>query len=338
MITVSVCMIVKNEENNLRECVECLRGFYDELVIVDTGSYDTTKEVAKDLGAKVYEFTWKNDFAAARNFAFSKASCDYIYSADADERVDAANRVQMKMLKEVLDPEIDLVQMWYKGQLAHESVYNYDRELRPKLFKRVRSFVWEGAVHEQVRTQALVFDSDIEILHKPSSSHTARDLQYFRDMLSRGEEMTPRLYDMYARELCKAGTDEDFALARAFFAEASEDTTRSQDEVRQAFFVLARHARRTGDRESFFKYALRDLAVGATAEMCCELGSYFKQTGDIRESLMWYYNAAYEAEALLDIRCKGLIPFAELRDGYRALGDEAQAAVYEKAGKEWQTC
>ena len=328
MATISVCMIVKNEANNLRDCVECLRGFYDELIIVDTGSNDNTKQIAQELGATVFDFPWKNDFAAARNFAFSKATCDYIYSADADERIDEANRVQLKALKTVLDPDIDLVQMWYKGQLAHESVYNYDRELRPKLFKRVRPFVWEGAVHEQVRTQALTFDSEIEILHRPTSSHTARDLQYFRDMINRGEEMTPRLYDMYARELCKAGTDEDFALARNFFAKASEDTTRAQDEIRQAFYVLAHHARRTGDRETFLKYALRDIACGATAEMCCELGHHFKQTGDIRESMMWYYNAAYEAEALLDIRCKGLFPLTELRDGYRALGDAEQAAIY----------
>ena len=330
MITISLCMIVKNEEKNLRPCVESLSGIYDELIIVDTGSKDGTKRIAEDLGAQVYDYEWKCDFADARNFAFSKATCDYIYSADADETIDAENREKLRILKENMDERIDIVQMWYRGQTDFDTVYNFDKELRPKLFKRLRTFVWEGAVHEQVRTQALTFDSEIEILHRPSSSHAARDLQYFRDMIARGEALSPRLYDMYARELCKAGRDEDFALARSFFAEASEDTTRTQDEIRQAFFILAHHARRTGDKESFFKYALRDIACGATAEMCCELGQYYKRAGDIRESMMWYYNAAYEADALLDIRCKGLFPLTELRDGYRSLGDDAQAAVYEE--------
>ena len=85
MITVSLCMIVKNEEQILQRCLDSLAGLMDEIIIVDTGSTDATKEIAAKYTDKVYDFVWIDDFSAARNFAFSKAGMEYIYSADADE-------------------------------------------------------------------------------------------------------------------------------------------------------------------------------------------------------------------------------------------------------------
>ena len=166
MVTISVCMIVKNEENTLRPCQDSHKGLYDELIIVDTGSADKTKDIALEYTDKVFDFTWVDDFSEARNFAFSKATMDYIYSADADETIDEANRKQFALLKEVLMPEVEIVQMRYGNQLENGSVYNYDEELRPKLFKRLRTWTWIEPVHETVRIDPVVFDSDIIITHK----------------------------------------------------------------------------------------------------------------------------------------------------------------------------
>ena len=88
MVTVSVCMIVKNEEKVLARCLDSLAGLWEELIIVDTGSTDRTKEIAKKYTDKIYDFSWTGSFSDARNFSFSKATCDYIYSADADEELD----------------------------------------------------------------------------------------------------------------------------------------------------------------------------------------------------------------------------------------------------------
>jgi len=90
MVTISLCMIVKNEENCLEKCLGSLKGLVDEMIVVDTGSTDRTKEISNAFGAKVYDFKWTGDFSEARNFSFSKATCDYIYSADADEELDEA--------------------------------------------------------------------------------------------------------------------------------------------------------------------------------------------------------------------------------------------------------
>lgn len=91
MISISMCMIVKNEQDILARCLDSYAGTYDELIIVDTGSTDNTKEIAAHYTDKIYDFEWINDFSAARNFAFSKAGCDYIFSADADEVLDDTN-------------------------------------------------------------------------------------------------------------------------------------------------------------------------------------------------------------------------------------------------------
>ena len=87
-MTISCVMIVKNEEKILARCLDSIRDLMDEIIIVDTGSSDKTKEIAAKYTDKIYDFAWTGDFSDARNFAFSKATMDYIYSADADEVLD----------------------------------------------------------------------------------------------------------------------------------------------------------------------------------------------------------------------------------------------------------
>ena len=86
MITISLCMIVKNEEEKLPTCLDCIKDLVDEMIIVDTGSTDKTIEIAKSYGAKVYNFEWTGSFSDARNYSFEQATCDFIYTADADEK------------------------------------------------------------------------------------------------------------------------------------------------------------------------------------------------------------------------------------------------------------
>lgn len=302
MITITACLIVKDEENVLERCLASLEGIADEIVIVDTGSSDGTRAIASAHTAKVYDFEWTDDFAAARNFAFSKCGGDYIYSADADEIIDEADREKFRKLKSVLDPSIDIVQFLYTNQLEFNTTYNFDRELRPKLFKRLRTFVWEGEVHEQVRLSPVIFDSDIEVIHKPEKLHSGRDFGIFKKIISRKGALEPRLMDMYLRELAVSGTDEDYREAGSYIEKAVEnesDALRLKDEL----YTLMRACRVSGDRDGFMKYALRALALGdVTSETAFELGEYYRAMGDKGEADMWYYNAAKETEASLDHR------------------------------------
>ncbi len=335
MVTISLCMIVKNEEDCLKRCLDSLKGIVDEMIVVDTGSTDRTKEIAKECGARVEDFTWTGDFSEARNFAFSKANCDYIYSADADEELNEDNRERfMQLKKDLSELDIDIVQMYYCNQLEFRTVYNFDRELRPKLFKRVRHFVWEDPIHEQVILDPVICNSDVEIIHKPKESHAGRDLEAFRRTISQGRRISARLHDMYARELFMAGTDDDFIKAKEFFAESVLDNTRSLDEIKQASCVLAHIAVIQNDPEALLKYCLKDAISEMCSEMCYELGDYYSGKKDIDEAIVWYYNAAYECSSILDIKKSGSLPRLALARCYRQLGNEEQARDYEREASE----
>lgn len=96
--TISLCMIVKNEELNIERSLSSIRSIVHEIIVVDTGSTDRTKDIAKAYGAKTYNFKWTNNFSAARNFSLSQASCDWILILDADEVISPLDQKTLKGL------------------------------------------------------------------------------------------------------------------------------------------------------------------------------------------------------------------------------------------------
>jgi glycosyltransferase involved in cell wall biosynthesis len=321
-------MIVKNEAEVLARCLDSIVDMMDEVIIVDTGSSDGTKEIAAEYTEQVYDFTWIDDFAAARNFAFTKAKCDYIYSADADEVMDEANRRHFKELKARLDGEIEIVQMYYANQLEQGTVYNYDREYRPKLFKRERGFVWIDPIHETIRTEPVVFDSEIEIRHLPKETHAKRDFAIFLRTINDGKPLSKRLRGMYARELFIAGDMEDFQAAEPYFEMLLQEAI-DLEQVKEAACVVARAARQRGEIAKFFKFALKDIGSEGCSEMCCELGDYYRSHGDLEEAVIWYYNAAFETTSILNVKLSSIVPLTALVECYQALGNHEVAAEYE---------
>ena len=97
--TLSLCMIVRDEEPRLRQCLKSIAPYVDELIVVDTGSQDRTREVARDCGARVFDFPWVDDFAAARNQSLEQATGDWIFWMDADDVIPAASG---KLLRELI--------------------------------------------------------------------------------------------------------------------------------------------------------------------------------------------------------------------------------------------
>lgn len=87
MPDISLCMIVRDEEHNIRRCLNSVARFMNEMVIVDTGSQDGTQNICREFGAKLFDFEWADDFAAARNYGLERASCDWILWLDADEEL-----------------------------------------------------------------------------------------------------------------------------------------------------------------------------------------------------------------------------------------------------------
>ncbi len=285
MITISLCMIVKNEEKNLARCLNSLAGMMDEIIIVDTGSTDRTREIAAGYTERVYDFTWNQDFSAARNFAFSKATQEYIYTADADEVLDPLNQERLRKLKKALLPEVEIVQMKYVTK-AGDAVQNARKEYRPKLYKRLRTFEWVDPIHETVRLMPVVYDSDIEILHLPEGRHEKRDFRIFQISYERNGYLSDNMLAMYARELFLSGEDPDFIQAEVIFDDAFRNA--SDDKLRRKIAcVLVRIKRLQKNFSDFLALTLMDTVDTPSSEICCEIGEYFYEAGSFALALDW---------------------------------------------------
>lgn len=336
MITISACMIVKNEEAVLARCLDCLQGLVDEIIIVDTGSTDKTKQIAARYTDKIYDFVWTDDFSEARNASISRATMDYIYIADADEVIDEENRERFRTLKEHLLTAIEVVQMKYSNQLEHNTTYNYDVEYRPKLYKRLREISFTDPIHESVVLTPIIYDSDIIIQHKPTSNHADRDFRTFQKAIRKDGKLSPKLYEMYGKELFIAGKDADFVDAISYYEGMAEKEGLTERERRICQCVLTKAYRLQNDTVKMMKYSMKNLAEGkASSEVCYELGEFYFSQGDYIEAMIWYYNAAYETECELNIRYGGDYSLLGLARCCQQRGEKEEEKIYRKLSTEW---
>jgi len=307
-------MIVKNEASVLRDCLDSLKDIMDEIIIVDTGSTDDTKKIAAEYTPYLYDYAWKDDFAAARNFAFSKATGDYIYSADADEFLDRENRDKLKALKRVILPEVEIVQMIYVTEQINHPTENFTRDLRPKLFKRLREFTWIEPIHETVNINPVIYDSDIEIWHRPQGNHSSRDFGVFERIIAERGVLSDRLIGMYLRELYKAGTEEELKTAEGFIERTLvEKRTKGKELLcRQMIAVLLKIYRIMDNPVNMLKVALSEEATIPSAEMCMELGYFFMKKEDFEEAVKWFHMAGYDCESEIDVASSGTSAFMAL--------------------------
>ncbi len=147
----SVCIIVKNEEENLKKCLLALLAFPFEIVVVDTGSADRTVEVAKMYTEQVYDFAWCDDFAAAKNFAIQKASNDLVLVLDSDEYIEPMSEKELNAFLCLTAKNPGKV-----GRIKRRNLFSEHGERRESVewINRIFSksdFHYEGCIHEQVK-------------------------------------------------------------------------------------------------------------------------------------------------------------------------------------------
>jgi glycosyltransferase involved in cell wall biosynthesis/tetratricopeptide (TPR) repeat protein len=147
--TVSLCMIVRNEEATLGACLASVAGLVDEMVVVDTGSTDGTRAVASRAGARLVGFAWVDDFSAARNESIRHAIGDWVFWLDADERLDADNRRKVGELFAGLgqDRAAYLMRQLSPTEDPHGTQLAVDQV---RLFRRDPAVRWRYRVHEQI--------------------------------------------------------------------------------------------------------------------------------------------------------------------------------------------
>ena len=156
--TLSLCMIVKNEEKFLGQCLESVKDIVDEMIIVDTGSEDRTVEIAESYGAKVYHHPWQGSFSEARNHALQYATCDWILQMDADEQLEVQD---IPIIKEVVKgTQYNAIYV----ALLNDSPEGWTKHYFQRIYRRGKAH-YEGIVHNQLIYEGADLRTEIRVYH-----------------------------------------------------------------------------------------------------------------------------------------------------------------------------
>lgn len=201
MKTLSLCMIVKDEEKVIARCLDSVKDLVDEIIIVDTGSTDKTKEIVSQYTNKIYDFEWCNDFSKARNFSFSKATKDYIMWLDADDIIEPNEREKFKMLRDKIDGTVDVYMLKYNYHLDKNGKPTLI-QVRERIVKREKQFQWVSPIHEVIIPEGNIEEMDIAITHqKIETKNPRRNIEIFEEMKKNNVEFDVRQEYCYAKEL-----------------------------------------------------------------------------------------------------------------------------------------
>lgn len=151
-LPISVCMIAKNEEKYIEECLKRLEPYHYEIVFVDTGSTDRTVEIAAKYTDKIYHFDWTDDFSAARNYALAQAGNDWILSIDCDEYLESMDADTLLQLIE--QHSYDVGQILIRNRFTQGGQASIEN-IRVSRFFNKNYYHFEGAIHEQLERKCV---------------------------------------------------------------------------------------------------------------------------------------------------------------------------------------
>lgn len=338
MITISLCMIVKNEEAVLARCLDSVAEIVDEIIVVDTGSSDRTKEIAAQYG-QVFDFVWCEDFAAARNYSFSQATKDFILWLDADDVITPEDKARFWKLKQELDETTDVVMLPYHTAFDERGrpTYTYYRE---RLLRRAAGFQWVGAVHECIAPCGRIRYGDAAVTHrKEKTSDSDRNLRIYEKLLARGERLDARGQFYYARELMM---HQRFVQAVAAFEDFLQRPDGWLENRIEACRNLADCFLSLGKREQARQALVHSSALDSPrGETCCALAALEMEDGRLQQARFWYETAlhvpyAEQNGAFVKPLCYGYIPCLGLCMCCDRLGRHAEAAEWnERAAVYW---
>lgn len=278
-------MIVRDESLTLARALDCAKAFADEIVVVDTGSTDNTVEIAARYTQKIYTFEWRDDFSAARNYAFEKATCDFVMWLDADDVITPES--SEKIVELLSGEEFDMAFLPYVTLSADGAPeYFYYRE---RIFRRSLDFRFKGFVHEAVEPRGKRIFSQAQIIHKKLKSPAhMRNLSIYQRHIAAGETLDERAKFYYGRELLfnnmpreAAAVLEDFLNGNGWIENKIE-----------ACMNLCRAYIMSGDEPKALNSVLRSfLYAPPRAEACCTLGGYFFKKEEYSTATYWYERA-----------------------------------------------
>lgn len=319
-------MIVKNEASVLARCLDSVRGAVDEIVIADTGSTDETPAIARRYTDMVYPFAWRDDFSAARNFCFSKATGDYLMWMDADDVLTPDMLPRLSALRaRIQAANADMVVCKYvSGNLTY---------LRERIVRRDAGFCWAGRVHECIPPHGAVIYDELTITHLPTEKpRGSRNLAIYEAWRAE-EPLSPRDMFYYGRELYYARR---YADAKTALCAMLDGDGWYVNKIEACKVLSACHAAE-GEREKAIKALLQSFLYGAPrADVCCALGKHFRESARYREAVFWYEAARtcgdHTREGDFEDACsRTLYPLLGLVCSHWALGQTREALACHEA-------
>lgn len=222
-IKLSVCYMVKNEAHNLPSSLASIQEAADEIIVVDTGSTDDTKSIARSYGAQVFDFPWQDDFAAPRNYAIKQAKGDWILFLDADEAFPRPlNRgALLDYLSRMAAQDVILLRRYNVETLTDRKCFNMDWS--PRLFQRRSDLRYRGRIHEHISKSV----GDLQVAYAPlefyilhtgyakmiSEDKCRRDLQILQQVIASGD--WEPVYDFFLTDCYYGIRDYEKALQHA---------------------------------------------------------------------------------------------------------------------------
>ena len=198
--SLSLCVICKNEEKNIKNLLESVKGnLFDEIIIVDTGSTDKTLEVLEEFqksdkfkSFKVDYFKWISDFSAARNYSFSKATKDFILWLDSDDIIFPKDYQKLLVLKKRLhESPIWLLKYEYAHDEFGKSICSFYRE---RIIKRSLNLKWQEPIHEYLPLNAPYQKTDIEIHHYKNHGTSERNIPMLEDIVAKNPSVARNVF------------------------------------------------------------------------------------------------------------------------------------------------
>lgn len=326
-------MIVRDEQEVVGRVLDDASTFCDELVVVDTGSVDDTKQIALDHGAKVYDFEWCDHFGAARNYSFSKCSFNWIIWLDADDRVPPEAQEGFRALKS----ELTAPSLAERELLGIETLYRLHLPETPAVFSHWRERVvrrgsrWRGAIHETITLpRARLYRwPGAWVEHLPSKGHNERSTQRNLQLLERLASGRPTLRDLryFAFALHESGR---YAEAMAIFERYMDDPREEQpSETYQTKVFMAICAGSLGDVAAKRRVLQEAIELDPQrADALIFLGRDYFEDGEFRKAIAPLTKATElkkPTSGLVSEDFYGPLPWHYLAHCYNALGCPEEA-------------
>lgn len=296
---VSVCMIAKNEEKNIEKCLASVKPYGFEIIVVDTGSADRTKEIAAEYTDKIYDFTWIDDFSAARNYSLAQASNDYVLILDCDEVI---TELDIDLLSSMIREHPEAV-----GRLALDNHYISNQtdmvyqDRLGRLFHR-GYFHFESPIHEQIthNTLGMRYESyDLPLL----ADHvgylgSVEDLRWKVErnnaLLFKELEKDPENPYLYFQIGQSYNMIYDYDNSYIYYGKALEyDVDPNEEWVQMMIIAYANALLHTGRQADALQLEAVYDAFAATADFFCVMGQIYMANGQYVKAMMEFVKAIH---------------------------------------------